>query len=72
MSRDLISDQLRKAVVDDGRSIFAIARAADVPRSCLSDFVSGSRPSLSLMTIDQVAPVLGLRLVATRRRGRKS
>lgn len=70
--RDLISDQLRAALADDGRSLYEIAAAADVPRNSLSEFVAGTRQSLALPTVDRVAKALGLRLVQTRRRGRKA
>lgn len=66
---DLISDQLRAALLAGGDSIYQTAAAAGCPRSSLSRFLAGRR-SLSLATVDRVAAQLGLRLVPTGRRPR--
>lgn len=67
MSKDLISDQLRAALAADKRSLYAIAAAANVPRSAVCRYASGER-SISLETAAALAEALGLRLVQNRRR----
>lgn len=64
---DLISDQLRAALAADKRSLYLIAKEANVPRSAVCRFASGER-SLGLETAAALAESLGLRLVQNRRR----
>ena len=63
----LISAQLRAHLVDAGESLYAIAKAASVPRSCLAAFVAGKR-SVTVDTMDRIGAVLRLQLVQTGRR----
>ena len=63
----LISEQLRAELADDGRSLYELAAAAGVSRSSLGAFLLGNR-GLTVDTMDKLAPVLGLRLVAVGRR----
>lgn len=71
MSRpaELVSDQLRRHLTDAGSSAYSIAADAGIGRASLSRFLSGDR-TLSLHTVDRIAAVLGLRLIATGRRPR--
>jgi DNA-binding Xre family transcriptional regulator len=67
-----VSDVLREALAKDRASLYEIAAEAKVPRNSLSQFVAGTRQSLSLQTVDRVCEALGLKLVpAGRRRRRK-
>jgi len=59
------SDQLRRAIEADGRTLCELAEAADIARSILSRFMGGKQ-GLSTDTIDRLAPVLRLRIVAGR------
>ena len=65
-SRAVISTQLRAILSSGEHTLFAIARDSGVTLSCLSRFVSGER-DLRLATLDQLADVLGLKLVETGR-----
>lgn len=65
-SRSTISGKLRDLLVSGEHAPFAIARDSGVPLSCLTRFISGER-DLKLGTVDQLADVLGLRLVETGR-----
>jgi plasmid maintenance system antidote protein VapI len=59
-----VSDQLRRAIEADGRSLYRIAEEADVSRGVLSRFLTG-KSGLTTDTIDRLAPVLRLRVVAS-------
>ena len=63
----MISTQLRAHLVDAGESLYGIAKAAGVPRSCLAAFVAGKR-SVTVDTVDRIGAVLRLQLVQTGRR----
>jgi plasmid maintenance system antidote protein VapI len=56
-----LSDQIRDAIRDDGRSLYELAEDAAVNRSSLSRFMAGER-TITLETADQVARVLKLRI----------
>ena len=63
----LLEEQLRQCVVESGRNLASIARAADIDRSCLSRFVHGQQ-GLRFDAFQRVTQSLDLRLV--RRVGR--
>lgn len=66
-----ISDTLRAEIQRSDLSIHAISIAAGVKAASLYRFVSGKR-DLQLWTVDHVAQVLGLELVARRPAGKKA
>lgn len=72
MPKELISDQLRKHLIDQPASLYALAEKAGVSRWGLTRFAGGKSQNLSMTTIDAVAQALGLRLVQTRRPKRKA
>jgi hypothetical protein len=55
------SEQLRRAITADGRSRYAIGKAADVDKASLARFMAG-KVGLSLPAIDRLVDVLGLEL----------
>ena len=61
-----MADLLREAAIADGRSIFILARDANVPYSVLYRFVKGDktghRQGLTLLTADKLAKALDLEL----------
>jgi hypothetical protein len=57
-----LSEQLRQAIRDGGRTLGQLARATGVDTPRLSRFVRGER-RLTLPAVDAVAAALGLRLV---------
>ena len=61
-----MADLLREAAIADGRSIFILARDANVPYSVLYRFIKGDktghRQGLTLMTADKLAKALNLEL----------
>lgn len=59
-----LSDQIRQAVNSSGLSRYAICKAAKIDQGSFSRFMSG-KIGLSLPTIDALADVLGLDIVAT-------
>ncbi len=63
-SRSSFSGQLREAVAACGTSRYALARELGVSESTLSRFMAGKQ-GLTLATLDRLARVLGLELVAT-------
>jgi plasmid maintenance system antidote protein VapI len=63
-SNESLSDQLRRLIKAEG-SLYRLAEEADIDRSILSRFVAGKR-GLTTETIDRLAAVLKLRIVAGR------
>ena len=62
-----ISDQLRRHLSESKSSEYAIAASSGISQASLSRFMRGDR-TLSLHTVDRIAAVLGLRLIATGRK----
>ena len=62
-----LDEQLRQRIIDSGRTLASIARAADVDRSCLSRFMHGQQ-GLRFDAFQRVAQALDLQLL--RRVGR--
>jgi hypothetical protein len=57
-----MADQLKKAIEKSGKTVNAIAVAADVPQPVLHRFVSGERADLKLGTVQKLADYFGLEL----------
>jgi len=68
------TDEIRRAILDAkarGLSRYAIAKQVGVSEGVLSGFVKGTH-GISSDLLDQIAPILGLRLVVGRpRKARK-
>lgn len=60
---DTISDQLRRAIAGSGLTVYMLAKRSGVNTAPIARFLTGER-DLRLDTVDRLAPVLGLRLVA--------
>ena len=64
--RTTMTDILREAFSSDDRSIYQLARDADVPYPVLYRFIKGDRNgrkrSLDLITVDKLADALGFEL----------
>jgi len=58
-----LSDQIRRAVDAAGVSRYAICKAAGLDKGAMSHFMAG-HVGLSLPSLDVLADVLGLRIVA--------
>lgn len=69
MKEQDLSEQLRQAIKADGRTAYAIAKAADLEPDALYRFQEGK--DLRLSSASKVAAVLDLRLAPAKRRGRK-
>ncbi len=67
----ILADQLRAAIVEDGRSLYRIAKEAEVPYSVLHRFATGLRDNVTLDVASKIAEVLEMRLTAPKRRGKK-
>ncbi|GAB6167488.1 hypothetical protein JCM19992_34880 [Thermostilla marina] len=64
MSKRLpLSDQIRQAVKQSGLSQYALCKLTGIDKAAMSRFVNGDR-GLSLATLDRLADVLGLEVVA--------
>ena len=59
-----MSDQIRQAVNDSGLSRYAICKAGKVDQATFSRFMRG-QVGLSLPTLDALADVLGLNIIAS-------
>ena len=57
----MIAEQLKQAIVDSGKTAYAIAREAGLRPEQVARFVTGKR-DLTLSTAARVAAVLGLEL----------
>ncbi len=66
MSKELFSDQLRRAISQSGLSHYAICQATGINKANMSRFMSGER-GLELSNIDKIVAMLGLRLEAPKR-----
>ena len=61
-----LQDQLRQAVQDSGRSLYAIAKGAGIAYPVLYRFASGER-DLTLETASRLADYFGMRLTRPKR-----
>jgi len=62
-NRDRPSEAVRRAIAESGASRYAIAKAAGLDEAALSRFMH-AKAGLTLATVDALAGVLGLRIVA--------
>jgi hypothetical protein len=67
-----LAEKIRDAIEHDKRSLYAIAKAADVPYQGFHPFVRRQREEINLSTADRLCKVLGLELRPTRRDKRKA
>ena len=65
-----LTDQLRRAVVESGKSLGQITRDTGIHKSALSRFVNGER-GVSCEAMDALGKYLGLRLVDDKPKGKK-
>lgn len=65
--RTKLSDQLRQAVDNCGRTRYAISKATGIAESTLSRFMAGER-GLPMKTLDKLADYLDLSIAGQRRR----
>lgn len=59
---------IRGAIKRDGRSIYAIARDADIYVSTVQRFASGERRGITIHTVERLCDTLGLVLGPRKRR----
>jgi len=68
-----LTEQLRRAVADSGRTLGDLTRATGIDKSALSRFVNGER-GVSMKALDALGEYLGLGIVqvskARRKKGR--
>ncbi len=57
-----ISDAVRRAIEQSGLTRYEVSKVSGVQQASLSRFMTGER-GLTTSTLDELAPVLGLRLV---------
>jgi transcriptional regulator with XRE-family HTH domain len=67
--RDLV-EQIRVAIQSSDLSAYELAKRSGVDKASLSRFIAGER-SLSLESIEKLAPVLDLKIVVTSRRRKR-
>ncbi len=68
--RETFTEQLQRAIAESGRTRYRIAQESGVSEAALSRFMSGKR-GLSTLSIDALAEVLGLELVARTKKPKK-
>jgi plasmid maintenance system antidote protein VapI len=62
-TKQKLTDQLRQAVVDSGKTLGKFSRDTGIDKSALSRFVNGER-GVSMDVMNTLGEYLGLRLVA--------
>jgi len=67
-----LTEQLRKAIKDSGKSLNRIAIEAGIPNPVVVRFYNGSQRGLWLANADKLANYFGLELRLVRKRGGKS
>lgn len=65
-----LAEAIRAAVVADGRSLYAISRAAGVAYQSAHPFIRGQREDIALSTADRLCAALGLELRPVNRKAR--
>lgn len=65
--RNTMADALRKAIESDGRSLYAIAKAGNIPYQALHPFARGQRDEITLRTANRLCKALGLELRPARK-----
>jgi hypothetical protein len=69
-SRSTLSEAIKRAVAESGKSVNAVAKEAGVPQTVVQRFVSGQR-GLLLGTAERLCAYLGLELQAANNRPQK-
>ncbi len=64
-----LTDQLRRAIKKDGRSLYAIAKQSGLTVSALQRFVAKEH-GMTLLSAEKLVDALGLRLTLTKQKGR--
>ncbi len=64
--RESLTNQLRRFLVESGRSLGEVSRATGLDTSALSRFVRGER-GVSMQGLDALGDYLGLRVAKSRR-----
>jgi DNA-binding Xre family transcriptional regulator len=62
MSKQTISDQLRRAIQDSDETLYRIAKDAGVDWGALQRFLDGSRPNIRIDTVDKLCAYFDLAL----------
>jgi transcriptional regulator with XRE-family HTH domain len=65
-----LSDLVRRAIEDCGKTRYEIAKATGVSEGGLSRFMSGER-DMTLRLLDRIAPVIGVKFVVERPKRRR-
>ncbi len=65
-----LTDQLRQAVADSGRTLGEFSRGTGIDKTALSRFVNGER-GVSMESLDAIGDYLDLRLVGGKPRMKK-
>ena len=65
-----MSDQVREAILDSHLSRYEIGKRSGVDHALLCRFMAGTR-GISLKTLEQLAPILGISLKIKKSRKRK-
>lgn len=60
-----MNDQVRQAIKQCGMTQYRIAQVTGITRGALSRFMAGDR-DMTLVTLEKIAPVIGVRLVTTK------
>jgi hypothetical protein len=66
-AKQKLTDQLRQAVADSGRTLGGLARDTGIDKSALSRFVNGER-GLSMEALDTIGDYLDLEIKPRKRR----
>jgi ribosome-binding protein aMBF1 (putative translation factor) len=61
---DSLSEALKRAIQESGRTVYQIAKEAQVSQIMISRFLSGER-DIRMATADKLANALGLKLIAS-------
>jgi transcriptional regulator with XRE-family HTH domain len=65
-----LTDQLRRVVIDSGKTLGQITRDTGIAKSALSRFLSGER-GVSAHVLDRLGEYFGLRIVVDEPRAKK-
>ncbi|MCH8148026.1 MAG: helix-turn-helix transcriptional regulator [Planctomycetes bacterium] len=62
-----VSAQLEKAIASSDMTYYRIAKDAGIDWKTIAAFMDGTRPNVSIDSVDRIAAVLGLELVVKKR-----
>ena len=65
-----LSDQLRRAVLDCGKTQYRVAQETGIDKTALFRFLTGER-GVSMQVMDTLGKYLGLRIVVDKPKGKK-